>query len=306
MADLIFSNTEYKADGEGCTNVLVSISTAGLNYLDYIFDLKTKDFKDIKKYTVVYSKDCRDTGGSVGETTLNIAPDYAFGITKKSCIYQTSGAINKYTVQLDGINGNLVSGIKFNTSGASLVTHSFVNTLGVLTFVISTDKTNPSQAFDIEITTTAGFIYSGSLTIVQDITINCGWDGTFASPISFPLTTPATNPPAVVVNSGGKLKVNSLFALANLTPALYKIKICEVDFNDIGYCVENAQFIDCHTTPCVESTLCDPTEDVCNVILEVKKQHEAMIYGLDCCNESKRNLLTHYIRIYCSSEATCL
>ena len=301
MADLVFSNTEYVANGSGCKTVEASIPTDSLNYLNYIFDLKTKDFKDVKKYTIVYSQNC------VEDYIVNIAPDYAFGITKKSCTHQTSGAINKYTVQLDGINGNLVSGIKFNTSGAVLQVHPFVNTLGILTFVISTDKANASQAFDIEITTTAGFKYAGSLTIAQDTTITCGWDGTFASPISFPLTTPGTNPPAnVVKNSTNGLKVNSLLSITNLTPALYKIKICEVDFNDIESCVENAEFIDCHTVPCVESTLCDPTEDTCNAILEVKKQHDAMIYGLDCCNESKRNLLTHYIRIYCSSEATCL
>ena len=64
-----------------------------------------------------------------------------------------------------------------------------------------------------------------------------------------------------------ELSLNTLFVLTNLVPALYKVKICEVDFNDNEFCLEGQEFIDCHSTPCVDAGLCDPTEDVCNVIL---------------------------------------
>ena len=307
---LTIINTGYTTNRlTRCTTVhaVLESPVPEFDYITNIFDSTSKDFKDVKRYTITYSRDCRNTGGDPGSNVVEVAPTYAFGITKKSCTYQSAGAFNKYTVQLDGINGNLVSGIKFNTSGAALQTHPFTIQSSLVNFVISTDKANASQAFDIEITTTAGFKYAGSLTIAQDTTITCGWNGTFASPISFPLTTPGTNPPANVVQAGaGQLKLNSLFALTQLIPGLYKVKICEVDSNGNESCIEAEQYINCHVAPCTPSTSCDPTEDTCNIILEVKKQHDAMIYGLDCCNESKRNLLTHYIRIYCSTEATCL
>ena len=307
---LIIINTAYTTNRlTRCTTVHAVLESpiSEFDYITNIFDTTSKDFKDIKRYTITYSRDCKNTAGAAGSDTVEIAPDYVFGITKKSCTYQSTGAKNKYTVQIDGINGNLVSGIKFNTFGAALQTHAFTVQSSLANFVISTDKATASTVYSIEITTTAGFIYTGTITIVQDTTITCGWNGTFASPISFPLTTPGTNPPANVVQaSAGQLKLNSLFALTQLVPGSYKVKVCEVDVNGNESCIEAEQYINCHVAPCTPSTSCDPTEDTCNVILEVKKQHDAMIYGLDCCNEAKRNLLTHYIRLYCSTEATCL
>lgn len=102
-----------------------------------------------------------------------------------------------------------------------------------------------------------------------------------------------------------QLSLNTLYNLPVLYPALYGVKICEVDVNDNEICLENNQFIDCQTVPCVDSDLCDSTEDICNLSKEVMKQYQSIIYGIDCCGEAKQKILKHYIRIVCPDELNC-
>ena len=222
-----------------CTQAYVTTPVAGLPYLDYIFGYATipaKDFKDIKKYTITYSKNCQS------EVTKDIAPNYTFSLTKLSC--STVGTDNKYIVQLNGVNGNLINSFKFGLTGAAVV-HPFVNTLGVITFEIVANKVTASLVYDIEISTTASkngvtppvlFVYSGNLTIAQDVSINCGWDGTFALPtpgtgaLTIPLTTPATNPPTPITQTNAPytpawLNLNTLFVLTNLVFVIVMILI---------------------------------------------------------------------------------
>jgi hypothetical protein len=102
-----------------------------------------------------------------------------------------------------------------------------------------------------------------------------------------------------------QLSLNTLYNLPVLYPALYGVKICEVDVNDNEICLENNQFIDCQTAECIDSDLCDSTEDICNLTSQVKKQYQSIIYGIDCCGEAKQKILKHYIRIVCPSELNC-
>jgi len=102
-----------------------------------------------------------------------------------------------------------------------------------------------------------------------------------------------------------QLSLNTLYGISVLYPALYGVKICEVDVNDNEICLENNQFIDCQTAECIDSDLCDSTEDICNLTSQVKKQYQSIIYGIDCCGEAKQKILKHYIRIVCPDELNC-
>ncbi len=121
-----------------------------------------------------------------------------------------------------------------------------------------------------------------------------------------------------------QLSLNTLYGLSVLYPASYGIKICETTiipsgrtFNGGSFqtdpfipegtdiCLENSQFIDCQTASCVDSDLCDSTENICNLPKEVMKQYQSVIYGIDCCGEVKQKILKHYIRIVCPDELNC-
>lgn len=121
-----------------------------------------------------------------------------------------------------------------------------------------------------------------------------------------------------------QLSLNTLYGISVLYPALYRIKICETTIIPSGktqgpnssflfapipegtdICLENSQFIDCQTASCVDSDLCDSTEDICNLTEEVMKQYQSVIYGIDCCGEAKQKILKHYIRIVCPTELNC-
>lgn len=121
-----------------------------------------------------------------------------------------------------------------------------------------------------------------------------------------------------------QLSLNTLYNLPVLYPALYGVKICETTIIPSGktqgpnstflfapipegtdICLESNQFIDCQTAECIDSDLCDSTEDICNLTAEVKKQYQSIIYGIDCCEEAKQKILKHYIRIVCPSELNC-
>jgi hypothetical protein len=122
-----------------------------------------------------------------------------------------------------------------------------------------------------------------------------------------------------------QLSLNTLYALSVLYPASYEVKICETTIIPSGrtfisggnfqtnpfipevtdICIKNNQFIDCQTAKCIDSNLCDSTEDICNLTVEIKKQYQSIIYGIDCCGEAKQKILKHYIRIVCPDELNC-
>ena len=126
------------------------------------------------------------------------------------------------------------------------------------------------------------------------------------------------------IPSNLQLSLNDLYNVPILYPASYDIKICEQAIIPSGnivtnggeflnaiepavteICFEDSEFIDCQTAECIDSDLCDSTEDICNLTKEVKNQYQSIIYGLDCCDESKQKILKHYIRIVCPSELNC-
>lgn len=108
------------------------------------------------------------------------------------------------------------------------------------------------------------------------------------------------------IPSNLQLSVNSLFNLNILLPNNYEIKICEVNYSDTEFCISNSMFIDCYTEECVDTDLCDSTEDICNLTSQVMKQHQSLIFGLDCCEEYQNKILKHYIRLVCPDEIKCL
>src|SRR5574343_410804 len=118
MADLNFLNID------NCDLVTFNTPSADLRFISYITGGLSKDFTNVDKYTISYSNNC------CTEVTTEVAPKYNLIPSIDLCNISS----NTYTIQLDGIHGDLISTFLLGVAPVSPTAHVYTNTSGVVTF----------------------------------------------------------------------------------------------------------------------------------------------------------------------------
>ena len=288
MADL---NFVYNND---CSDVNITTPTVDYNYIEYMSKKSTKDFYNIKNYKIVYSKDC---GNLVSETTTLVPPNYNLDVTIDSCTLSlTSTGLFKF--KLTGINPDFVSTIEacdvtFTTCFATPVIKK--PGYSVFDIFVPLNGVTPSTQY-FKLTTVDGFEYRMTFVLTLTGSTNCDYtlsNFTFTYDLPTYLNTPTS-----------EIDLNVLYNQNNLDPGYYDIKICETSAVT-EVCLQNKKFIDCELFTCPESFTCDPTDDNCQLMLDVLKKHQSLEYGLVCCGDYSQNILRFYIKLYCPTELNC-
>lgn len=271
----------------------VSVTTPVDNFIELMSKKSTKDFFNIRNYKIIFSKNC---GNVVSETTTLVPPNYSLNVKIESCTLVVGDG--DYVFKLTGINPDFVSTIEacdptYTTCfpDAGIIKTSTYILFGSLGNIAA----SPTTLY-FKVNTIDGFEYRISFVLTQVGATNCDYTlGSFTSAYDLPtyLNTPTS-----------ELSLNLLFNQTNLDPGFYTIKICETDsINEI--CLENKQLIDCEVFTCPESFTCNPTDDDCQLMLDVMKKHQSLEFGIKCCGEYSQNILKFYIKLYCPKELNC-
>lgn len=218
--------------------------------------------------------------GELDDTSINIAYTLPVEIQEPlyGATYATTGIFaeaidNVFEIIADNL-GSVGNGISITGNDSDTITQ----------LILDYNTANPTNTVTLNYIEIPGFPYVP--TSFTTFTLDGGVNPTIPSNL--------------------QISVNTLFNLDVLLPNNYNIKICEVDYSDVEFCISSSLFIDCFTEDCVDSNLCDSTEDICNLTEVVVKQHQSLIFGLKCCDEYKQKILKHYIRLVCPDEIKCL
>jgi hypothetical protein len=238
MADLNFLNLD------NCEAVTFNTSTAGLQYIEYITGGAVKDFSNVSKYTITYSNNCCSPGIST-----DIRPLYQFTAEITACV---SGPVfgvpsGTYTIEIGGINANLVQTFTVSANGGPSAAWPFGTSGGVLTTNLPQGDAVPSIDWLITITTTAGFVYILEFTITQ-VAVSC--DGTIgALTITYP-DLPSNIVEVPTINPEEELSLNELMGVDIINPGVYQVIFCETLYTGTATCIQNHVFIDCGSLKC--------------------------------------------------------
>jgi hypothetical protein len=218
--------------------------------------------------------------GEIDDTSINVAYTLPVEIQQPlyGATYATTGIV---TEAIDNIFEIVADNLGTIGNGVT-ITGNDVDTIAQL--ILDYNTANPGNTITLDYIEIPGLPYVP--TSLTTFTLDFGVNATIPDNL--------------------QISVNTLFNLNILLPNSYEIKICEVNYSDVEFCISNSMFIDCYTEECVDTDLCDSTEDVCNLTNQIMKQHQSLIFGLNCCGEYKDKILKHYIRLVCPDEITCL
>ena len=275
-----------------CADVSVTTPTVDYNFIELMSKKSTKDFYNIRNYKVIFSKDC---GKTVSETTTLVPPNYNLNVAISSCSLVTTNG--KYVFKLTGINPDFVSTIQFcNVIYGACANATIVKKSNYILFDALVNIST-TTAFYVKVNTIDGFEYRMSFVLTQAGANNCTYTlDNFTSTYTLPsyLNTPTS-----------EIDLNILFGLTYLDPSYYSVKICETTSTGFETCLQDIKFIDCDIFTCPESFTCNPTDDNCQLMLDVLKKHQSLEYGIKCCGEYSQNILKFYIKLYCPKELNC-
>ena len=279
---------------DNCSDVSVITPTENYNFIEYMSKKSTKDFFNIRNYKITYYKNC---GNVVVQTTTLVAPNYNLNVEIQSCTLAVDQG--DYVFKLTGINPDFVSTIE-TCDATYTICFPDAGIIKTSTYVLFGSLGNiaasPTTLY-FKVNTIDGFEYRISFVLTQVGATNCDYTlGSFTFIYDLPtyLNTPTS-----------ELSLNLLFNQTNLDPGYYNIKICEIDSISYEVCFEDNVFIDCEIFSCPESFTCNPTDDNCQLMLDVIKKHQSLEYGIKCCGEYSQNILKFYIKLYCPKELNC-
>ena len=291
MADL---NFVYDGD---CSDVNVTTPTVGYNYIEYMSKKSTKDFYNFRNYKITYSKDC------TSQSTVLVPPDYNLNLSFTCSL--NSSSQGELVFKLTGINPDFISTIQTcNNTFTTCVNTTITKKHGYITFPgFAVTGTPANYNGYVKLTTIDGFEYRITFLLTSTGSTNCTYKLTSFSSAIY-ISGVAYTLPSYLNTPTSKLDLNLLFNQINLDPGYYDIKICETSsVNEV--CLQNRKFLDCQVFTCPTTFTCNPTDDDCQLMLDVLKKHQSLEYGLVCCENYSQNILEFYIKLYCPTELTC-
>jgi hypothetical protein len=260
MADLNFLNVDTT-----CTGIEIDTPTTGLNYLEYVVGLDTKDFSSIKSYKVKVSSNC------CPETEYILPVPYAFNLTFSNCVDDTVNTT--YDVAINFIDKNLVSTVEYQINGGGYIATTLTAAASpTINISFPTPGAFPTDVdVDIKLTNLDGFEYiiSDTLTLNPD---SC----TFVQAgvvITYPDPNADANIDIDLVT--GHLNFNTLIGSDPALSGVYQVIVCEETLTTQN-CVQNHYFIEC-TIKC----------DIINKLVQCKDSdimffYDALVYSNDC------------------------
>lgn len=154
MADL-----NFLLNTDDCTAITFNTPTTDLQFIEYMTGEVVRDYTNVDKYTITYSNNCCSPG-----TVVNVAPRYDFIPSIDACNVGT----NVYSIQLDGIHGDLIQSFLVGIDPATPAITPYTNTGGIVTFDLTLVPGTVSSNIIITLTTISGFEYTITFLITQD------------------------------------------------------------------------------------------------------------------------------------------
>lgn len=234
MADLNFLNID------NCDLVTFNTPSADLQFIEYITGGIAKDFTNVDKYTVTYSNNC------CTEVTTDIAPKYDLVPSIAACDIGS----NTYTIQLDGIHGDLISTFLLGIDPTAPAAIVYTNTAGVVTFDLTLVPGTVTSDITIVITTISGFEYTLTFTVTQNANPLLTCTGVISNIAVVWPDLPDNIVEVPTINPEEELSLNELMSVTTILPGTYQVIICEVYYDATSTCIQNHVFIDCGTLKC--------------------------------------------------------
>lgn len=203
-----------------CSSVLATTPNSPFTYLQYMKGTSTKNFTDIKEYTISKSYNCCTAD------VIKVPVRYAFTASVTSCNVLTINSIDNLdlTFRILGINPLFVNKIEVSSNNIVFTNTTYTATTGGFTYNYSINNypiVFVPYTHYLRITHVNGQVYL--LTITYDWTVDPCVGVTNIFSVVYP-----SLPANVSISSSNELSLNTLYGTPVMQIGVYELIICEV------------------------------------------------------------------------------